>query len=140
MCRVQRLDYAFDPTVIQRMTEAMDALIVDRKAQHIEQHRMDKWANYKPRDKRISLLQRGTDLVDLVALSAQDKSNGSDLFVRDPMIRSWALRHSFERPLMRMPGDPDLGSLNPIQVRAIALALQHRLTLIQGVSSLTFTF
>lgn len=118
------------------MGEALDALTLDRTAQRLEQHRMDRWANYTPRDKRISIIQRGTDLVDFVAPAA-GRTRGiprlSNLFTDNQLIRSWAVRHSTTPPLMTMPGDPPLGTLNPIQVKAIALALQHRMTLIQGV-------
>lgn len=131
-----RLDYAYDPTVVQRMGEATDALLLDRDVQRDEQRRMDRWANYQPRDKRISLIQRGTDLKDFIApVPGQRIRSASNLFTDNLLIKSWAVRHSTTPPLMTMPGDPPLDHLNPIQIKAIALALQHRLTLIQGVSA-----
>lgn len=134
------MDYAYDPTVIQRMTEALDMLLINRSAQFLEQTRMDRWANYAPRDKRISLIQRGTDLADFIApppSAAQHKvSKVSDLFTGDMRLHSWALRHSTTPPMMVMDGDPPLGSLNPVQIKAVAMALQHRMTIIQGVCQL----
>ena len=59
--------------------------------------------------------------------SQLDKGAFSD----DPRISSWARRYRSEIPQVE-EGDPQL-PLNPTQVRAIALMLSERLSLVQGV-------
>ncbi|GAA5936152.1 hypothetical protein JCM10213_004695 [Rhodosporidiobolus nylandii] len=62
--------------------------------------------------------------------TAGEALHPSDLLRSNQLINSWIRRYSREEPLV-MPGDPDLG-LNGSQMRAIAMALGERLSLIQG--------
>ena len=54
------------------------------------------------------------------------------LFKHDARIQSWAKRYSLPNPLV-IEGDPDLERLNSTQIRAIALMLSSRFSLVQGV-------
>ncbi|GAA5985540.1 hypothetical protein JCM11641_007986 [Rhodosporidiobolus odoratus] len=63
-------------------------------------------------------------------LAPADSLHPSELLRQNQLINSWIKRYSREEPLA-MPGDPDLG-LNESQMRAIAMALGERLSLIQG--------
>ena len=63
-----------------------------------------------------------------------DPSRGpsrSNVFTENQLINSWVQRH-LRSPPLEMEGDPVLG-LNEAQTRAVALALDNRLSLIQGV-------
>ncbi|KAF7370780.1 hypothetical protein MSAN_00711400 [Mycena sanguinolenta] len=53
-------------------------------------------------------------------------------FKDDQRIHSWVLRYSQLKPIV-MDGDPPLHGLNATQIRAIALMIGQRLSLIQGV-------
>ncbi|GAA5828083.1 hypothetical protein JCM11251_005722 [Rhodosporidiobolus azoricus] len=55
----------------------------------------------------------------------------SPLLRSNQLINSWIARYSRPGPPLAMPGDPDLG-LNESQIRAIAMALGERVSLIQG--------
>ena len=139
-----RIDQALDTTIFQRQRQAIDALILDRKAQKREQHRYDLQSVYEVGDERTSIIQSGTDLRDLIVppadprLQSPSPSYDSVLsYMDNQMIQSWIKRHSFYPPLT-MPGDPDLDlRLNKRQIQALALALSSRISLIQGVSILT---
>ena len=52
-------------------------------------------------------------------------------------IMSWARRYSKEKPII-IEGDPDLGALNSSQLRAVAMMVGERISLIQGVSTSRF--
>ena len=54
------------------------------------------------------------------------------LFRKDARIQSWARRYSSVNPVV-IEGDPVLANLNPTQVRAVAMMLDNRFTLVQGV-------
>jgi hypothetical protein len=54
------------------------------------------------------------------------------IFRDDMRIQSWAKRHSRPHPV-KVEGDPDL-SLNATQIRAIAMMIGERMSLVQGVS------
>jgi len=53
--------------------------------------------------------------------------------VKNELIRSWTMRYRTEGEVVRSDGDPDI-PLNPSQMRAIAMMLSERLSLVQGVS------
>ncbi len=53
-------------------------------------------------------------------------------FSEDMRILSWVMRYSRRDPLV-LDGDPDLGKLNRSQVRAMAMMIGERISLIQGV-------
>jgi len=57
--------------------------------------------------------------------------SASTTFDADCRIRSWASRYDRAEPLV-IDGDPDLGGLNASQVRAIAMMLRNRVSLVQG--------
>ncbi|WFD19887.1 hypothetical protein MCAP1_002128 [Malassezia caprae] len=89
---------------------------------------------YEPDDVvRASTSQRryalaGTALRDV--LTGQGAAGGPGLFAQDQRIHSWCERYARARPL-RMEGDPELG-LNQSQLRAVAMMLRERVSLVQG--------
>lgn len=54
------------------------------------------------------------------------------IFAADMRIQSWARRYSRKEPLV-VEGDPVLSDLNSTQIRAVAMMLENRFTLVQGV-------
>jgi hypothetical protein len=69
---------------------------------------------------------------------APDNSSGAFLdgaFAHKERICDWAKRYSTLKP-ERKAGDPEI-PLNPIQVQAIAQMLRERVSLVQGVSTLS---
>ncbi|KAK0554635.1 hypothetical protein OC845_000667 [Tilletia horrida] len=61
----------------------------------------------------------------------QSRKAPSSTFDSDCRIRSWAKRYDRDDPIV-MDGDPDLGGLNTSQVRAVAMMLRNRVSLVQG--------
>ena len=59
------------------------------------------------------------------------------LFRHDSRIHSWAKRYSQLDPVI-VEGDPVLMHMNPTQIRAIAMMLLNKFTLVQGVSIYLF--
>jgi regulator of nonsense transcripts 1 len=55
------------------------------------------------------------------------------VFKDDMRIHSWAERYSLDDPLV-VEGDPELGRLNESQVKAMAMMIGKRISLVQGVS------
>jgi hypothetical protein len=75
--------------------------------------------------------------VDAIPLPPHHTDRGETLLARDQLVQSWTKRYRCEtggEPL-RMEGDPDV-RLNPSQMRAMAMMLSERLSLVQGVSVL----
>ena len=70
------------------------------------------------------------DAKPTLASSSTELSGG---LVRNQMIRSWAMRHRAEGEIVKSDGDPYV-PLNPSQLRAIAMMLSERVSLVQGVS------
>jgi hypothetical protein len=69
------------------------------------------------------------------ALKDEEAEETADIhgaFKDDQRIHSWARRYSQPSPLV-MEGDPPLEGLNTTQIRAMALMIGQRLSLIQGV-------
>jgi hypothetical protein len=60
------------------------------------------------------------------------------IFKDDLRIQSWAKRHSRVKPI-RVDGDPELHGLNATQIRAVAMMVGERISLIHGVK-IVFTF
>ena len=110
-----RMDRGERNVVVEREDAALDALL------------------YAPNDvvramtpeKRYALA--GTELRDI--LTGQASSMGG-LFVNDMRIRSWYERYARADPIV-LDGDPDLG-LNASQLRAVAMMLRERVSLVQG--------
>jgi len=75
--------------------------------------------------------------VDAVPVPSQGihSIQASGGLVKNELIRSWTMRYRSEGEVVRSDGDPDI-PLNPSQMRAIAMMLSERLSLVQGVSSL----
>ena len=65
--------------------------------------------------------------------SRLDISNGG-AFVGDCRVRSWAKRYQHRNPVI-VEGDPVLTGLNDTQIRAMALMIGERISLVQGVCS-----
>lgn len=61
------------------------------------------------------------------------------IFKDDMRIQSWAKRYSRVNPI-RVEGDPDLQGLNATQVRAVAMMVGERISLIHGVSCCFFPY
>ena len=59
--------------------------------------------------------------------------DNSGAFRDDMRIMSWAKRYREIEPV-RIEGDPDLIGLNPTQIRAIAMVIGERTSLVQGVN------
>lgn len=70
---------------------------------------------------------------------AQIGADHGGIFGDDMRIQSWARRHSRVNPV-RVDGDPELHGLNPTQIRAIAMMVGERITLIHGVRGSSFNF
>jgi len=64
--------------------------------------------------------------------SREQRDHGG-AFQDDMRIHSWAQRYARPDPI-QMDGDPAMEGLNPTQVRAIAMMLGERISLVQGVS------
>lgn len=62
---------------------------------------------------------------------AQIGAEHGGVFGDDMRIKSWARRHSHVNPV-RVEGDPELHGLNATQIRAIAMMVGERITLIHG--------
>jgi hypothetical protein len=61
------------------------------------------------------------------------------MFRDDMRIQSWARRYSRVNPV-RVEGDPELRGLNATQIRAIAMMVSERATLVHGVRTIPFCF
>jgi hypothetical protein len=59
------------------------------------------------------------------------------IFKDDMRIQSWAKRYSRVKPI-RVEGDPELHGLNATQIRAVAMMVGERISLIHGVSAISF--
>ncbi|KAJ7058102.1 P-loop containing nucleoside triphosphate hydrolase protein [Mycena amicta] len=83
------------------------------------------------------LILYGTHLRDILLRSSQPLDvddavrNTSGAFKDDQRIHSWAQRYSKPSPLV-MEGDPPLEGLNGSQIRAVAMMIGERLSLVQG--------
>lgn len=73
-------------------------------------------------------------LLDIKPPKERDVSN---CFEGDMRIKSWMERYSQDDPLV-IEGDPELG-LNQSQMKAVAMMLKERVSLVQGVSSKYFS-
>lgn len=69
---------------------------------------------------------------------ARTQGEHSGAFSGDMLVRSWAKRYS-QLPPVQVEGDPVLDGLNASQVRAIAMMIGERFSLIQGVTFLSET-
>lgn len=65
-----------------------------------------------------------------------DDANHFGAFRNDTRIHSWAQRYSRSDPLV-IQGDPIIKNMNTSQVRAMAMMIGQRLSLVQGVSDST---
>lgn len=63
---------------------------------------------------------------------AQIGAEHGGIFADDMRIQSWARRHSRVNPVC-VEGDPELHGLNATQIRAIAMMVGERITLVHGV-------
>ncbi|KAI0063306.1 P-loop containing nucleoside triphosphate hydrolase protein [Artomyces pyxidatus] len=62
---------------------------------------------------------------------SRESGDHGGAFKEDMMIQSWARRHMRHNPV-KVEGDPILSNLNPTQVRAVAMMLGERVSLVQG--------
>jgi hypothetical protein len=69
---------------------------------------------------------------DILDHPAQIGAEQGGIFGDDMRIQSWARRYSRVNPV-RVEGDPELQGLNGTQIRAIAMMVGERITLIHGV-------
>ncbi|KIY47635.1 P-loop containing nucleoside triphosphate hydrolase protein [Fistulina hepatica ATCC 64428] len=68
---------------------------------------------------------------ELANVAFDDSAQKSGIFNEDQFIHSWARRYSRPDPIV-MDGDPPMLDLNEAQVRAVALMIGERLSLVQG--------
>ncbi|KAG8962067.1 hypothetical protein FRC05_005536 [Tulasnella sp. 425] len=129
-----RLDLWSSDIAAQRMVEAVRSLNVDLAS-----------TNNAPNasESREPILQ-GTFLRDVLLQGPRDPSNEASsvepqnlaitqpgAFSDDRLIQSWAQRHIQASPIT-VPGDPILKDLNESQVKAMALMIGNKISLIQG--------
>lgn len=69
---------------------------------------------------------------EILEHAVQTMDDNAGLFKNDMWIQSWAKRYSQVNPLV-MEGDPVLKGLNSTQIRALAMMIGQRISLIQGV-------
>ena len=147
-----RLDLSPDSPVYERMRDALDYLGDDPSVYEMDELN----SHWKER------VLCGTSLRDVILRSflrpgpisvethnpqnTHGRESGSQsstnehmrgVFRNDMRIMSWARRYSKEKPVI-VEGDPDLGALNSSQLRAIAMMVGERVSLIQGVSASRF--
>ena len=60
------------------------------------------------------------------------KTNTSGVFQNNMLIHSWAARYSLPNPVV-VEGDPLLNGMNESQIRAMAMMIGERISLVQGV-------
>ena len=82
--------------------------------------------------KELDGLAEGDVQEEASAGGAQSKVDFAGLFQRDSRIISWARRYSELDPI-EVEGDPMLSELNSTQIRAIAMMVNNRTCLVQGV-------
>lgn len=110
-----RMDRSESNVVNERINAALDAML------------------YEPNDVVKAITQQhrfalaGTDIRDVLTGHARHQPG---LFWHDARIRSWYERYSRAHPI-QLDGDPDLG-LNASQMRAVAMMLKERVSLVQG--------
>jgi hypothetical protein len=73
-----------------------------------------------------------TDL-DATPTPAPPEQEGESILADNQLIQSWTKRYRSTGKVVSVEGDPKVG-LNDSQMRAIALMLSERLSLVQGVS------
>ncbi|KAJ7041270.1 P-loop containing nucleoside triphosphate hydrolase protein [Mycena alexandri] len=79
-----------------------------------------------------ALLQDAGFVADEGAVQEEEPAFDTDgAFADDQRIHSWARRYSQPEPVV-VEGDPPLENLNSTQIRAIALMIGQRLSLVQG--------
>lgn len=64
---------------------------------------------------------------------SREEHEHSGAFKDDIRIQSWARRYARPNPI-EMDGDPILATLNATQIRAVAMMIGERISLVQGVS------
>lgn len=73
--------------------------------------------------------------VDALTVPSNRASRGpSGVLARNQLIQSWTKRYRSDGEVVKSDGDPQV-PLNPSQMRAIAMMLSERLSLVQGVSA-----
>ncbi|KAH8084913.1 P-loop containing nucleoside triphosphate hydrolase protein [Cristinia sonorae] len=138
-----RLDVGRSSIVFDRMRAAINRLSSDPMSQESSPH-----ADASDRE----YILQGTHLRDILLRSFRpshdseienpslitDEPRGTDptrpgegIFSADMRIQSWARRYSLKDPLV-VEGDPVLSGLNATQIRAVAMMLNERFTLVQG--------
>lgn len=119
-CSSWRIDVAFNDAIYSKIGAALDALAID--ADGLEQKDVEKKWEISGSGLLPALLPNAT-------LDARP-SRCESIFAADARIKSWYERYSRSDPIV-VEGDPDL-SLNASQLKAVALMLSNRLSLIQG--------
>ena len=149
-----RLDVGRSNMVYERMRTAIQQLNLDPTTQE---------AHISPAQDRREIILQGTHLRDVLLRSfspqrahapahiqAEDDvayashetlehpgrlpGEHGGAFKDDMRIQSWARRHAAPNPV-RVEGDPVLSGLNGTQIRAIAMMIGERASLVQGVSA-----
>ena len=121
-----------DREVMQRGTFLRDILLRSYAPKESTEDRDKEFSPDKDTSPEIEIVATQDELADTSQESLLPPLDG--LFKQDARIQSWAKRYSEPDPLV-IEGDPVLQGLNETQVRAIAMMLNNRLTLVQGVSA-----
>lgn len=74
---------------------------------------------------------KAADVDAVPAPRVETKMSGT--LIRNESLRSWAERYRSVGEVQKIEGDPEV-PLNPSQLRAIAMMISERLSLVQGVS------
>lgn len=72
---------------------------------------------------------------DTLEHQSRDEREHGGAYKDDMRIQSWARRFAKTNPI-EMDGDPALDGLNATQIRAVAMMIGERISLVQGVSAL----
>ena len=119
---VHEEDYAPDRQYISQGTHLRDVLL----------------RSFSPQSESLHEPLQAPDDVEYVPREtlehrSREQRDHSSVFQDDMRIHSWAQRYARHNPI-QIDGDPPLLGLNPTQIRAVAMMLGERISLVQGVS------
>ncbi|KAI0728353.1 P-loop containing nucleoside triphosphate hydrolase protein [Irpex lacteus] len=154
-----RIDVGRSNIVFDRMSDAIKLMKCDPSKVEEAEAMLGKWEGWDTKDRELIL--QGTYLRDVLlrgfkgrraiiedeyeddlfyadeefdeveAQEQHSKLDLSGLFKDDSRIASWARRYSEPDPVW-VEGDPVLAGLNATQIRAVAMMLSNRVSLVQG--------
>lgn len=127
-CRTAIMQLQYNPTTMENYSD--NSWEYPLEGTHLRHALLRQWS---------CVAHQGTgevrpDIGRSIAFSSKNDTSRPSIFAYHPGLLDWARRYSSAGPIKRR-GDPVL-RLNRVQVRAIALMLLKRVSLIQGVSTL----